>query len=145
VPLCDNVDKYGGARGATNDFTKRGIRVTCWINKAICTHAHAHTHASRRTHALASEHTHTQLCNTYFFLPQQQRFANAPQCYVTCTLPVLLLLHRRLFLVLPLNVITCRYTWLCCAYLSYVSSSSLLLMTRYLLTILCSNRPSSSF
>ena len=57
--LWDNVEKYGGARGATNDVTIWRIRVACWISKATCTHAPEHTHAR--------VYTHTQICNSYFF------------------------------------------------------------------------------
>jgi hypothetical protein len=39
--------KYGEARRATNDVTTWRLRVACWISKATCTQAHAHT----RTHA----------------------------------------------------------------------------------------------
>jgi hypothetical protein len=63
--LWDNVEKYGGAREATNDIIVWRIRVACWISNAICTHTLAHT----RTHAraCASLPTHTQMCNTYCF------------------------------------------------------------------------------
>jgi hypothetical protein len=52
--LWDNVEKYGGARGATNDVTTWRIGVACWISKATCTHAHAQAdapgHACMRAH-----------------------------------------------------------------------------------------------
>ena len=57
--LWDNVEKYDGDRGATNDFTIWRIRVACWISKATCTYAHAHAHAAGHEHARA--HTHTIL------------------------------------------------------------------------------------
>jgi hypothetical protein len=41
--LWDNVDKYDGARGVTNDVTIWRIRVVCWISKATRTHARAYT------------------------------------------------------------------------------------------------------
>ena len=41
--LWDNVEKYGGARGATNHVTMWRIRVAWWISKAIRTPARAHT------------------------------------------------------------------------------------------------------
>ena len=55
----DNVEKFGGARGARNDATKWRIRVACWISMATCRHAHAHAHVP--------EHTRTQIhiCNIY--------------------------------------------------------------------------------
>ena len=40
--LWDNVEKYGGDWGATNDVTIWRIRVACWINKATCTPARTH-------------------------------------------------------------------------------------------------------
>jgi hypothetical protein len=46
--LWDNVKKCG-ARGATNDVTIWRKRVTCWINKATCTHAHTHARPSTHT------------------------------------------------------------------------------------------------
>ena len=67
--LWDNVEKCVGDRGATSDVTIWRIRVACWINKAICTYAHAHAHAPEyphtRTHTQAC--THTPICNTYCF------------------------------------------------------------------------------
>jgi hypothetical protein len=57
----DKVEKYGGARVATNDVTIWRIRVARWIGKASCTHAHAHAQAAAITDA------HTQICNTYCF------------------------------------------------------------------------------
>jgi integrase len=68
--LWDNVEKYGGARGATDYVTIWRMRVACWISKATCTRPHAWVHTHGRTHALAS--THTPLSNTAF--PQQQWF-----------------------------------------------------------------------
>ena len=41
--LWDNVEKCGRDPGATNDVIIWRIRVACWICKAICTYAHAHT------------------------------------------------------------------------------------------------------
>jgi hypothetical protein len=43
--LWENIEKkkYGGARGTTNDITIWLIWVACWISKATCTHAYAHT------------------------------------------------------------------------------------------------------
>ena len=42
--LSDNVEKYSGIRRATNCVTVRRIRVACYMSKATCTHANAHTH-----------------------------------------------------------------------------------------------------
>jgi hypothetical protein len=49
---------YGGARGATNDVTRR-IRVVCWISKTTRAHKHAHAHAPG--HPPPPTHTHTQI------------------------------------------------------------------------------------
>ena len=38
--LRDDVEKCGGARGATDDVTIWRIRVACWVSKATCTHSH---------------------------------------------------------------------------------------------------------
>ena len=48
VPFMNNVEKYGGARGATNDVTIWRVRVACWLCKA--TRAHTHALISARTH-----------------------------------------------------------------------------------------------
>jgi hypothetical protein len=67
--LWDNVEKYSGDRGATNDVTIWRIRVACWISKAICTYAHAHVHASL-THMYARTDQHIIL----IAFPQQEWF-----------------------------------------------------------------------
>jgi hypothetical protein len=53
VALWDNVEKYGRARGATNDVTTWRIWAACWISKATCTRLRSRAHA--RTH----------ICSTY--------------------------------------------------------------------------------
>ena len=40
--LCDNVEKYGGAREATGDNRIRRMRFACWVSKAKRTHTPAH-------------------------------------------------------------------------------------------------------
>jgi hypothetical protein len=45
--LWDNVERNGGARGATNDVTIWRIRVACWISKATCTRSSARAHAHK--------------------------------------------------------------------------------------------------
>jgi hypothetical protein len=37
--LCDNVEKYGTARQATDDNIIRRMRFACWITKATETHS----------------------------------------------------------------------------------------------------------
>jgi hypothetical protein len=51
----DNVEKCGGEREATHDVTTWRIRLACWISKATCTYAHAHTHKP------VYPHSHTSL------------------------------------------------------------------------------------
>ena len=72
--LWDNVEKYGGARGATNDVTIWRIRVACWISKATCTYAHAHAHALGYPHARTRKHAHTGQYVILIAFPQQQWF-----------------------------------------------------------------------
>jgi hypothetical protein len=65
--LWDNAEKYGAARGATNNVTIWRIRVACRISKATCTYAHAHAYAPGHSHARMHARAHTQICNTYCF------------------------------------------------------------------------------
>jgi hypothetical protein len=58
--------------------------VACWICEATREHAYAYTHAPGNLHR--------GKCVTCF--PRQKWFANAPQCYVIRTLPVLFLLQN---------------------------------------------------
>ena len=88
VSLWDNVEKCGGARGATNDVTTWRIHVACWKSKATCTYAHAHSQAPGYMHART--HAHADQYVILIAFPRQQWFANAPQCCFTRTLPVLL-------------------------------------------------------
>jgi hypothetical protein len=61
------VEKYGTARQATDDNIIRRMRFACWITKATDTHSE------------------------YVILLSQynKAYANAPECYVILTLPVL--------------------------------------------------------
>ena len=87
--LWDNVEKYGGAKGATNDVTICRIQVACWISWATCTHAHAHAHA--RTHKYVP----------LIAFPRQQWLHKAHlNFFVICTLPVLCRNQSR-----------CKYVW----------------------------------
>ena len=43
--LWDNVEKYSGDLGATNDVTTWRIRIACWINKATGTYSNVHARA----------------------------------------------------------------------------------------------------
>ena len=65
APFMKNVEKFGGARGATNDVTRWRIRVACWISKATrthaLTHAYAHPHAPRHTHNIYCFSTTTMI------------------------------------------------------------------------------------
>ena len=82
--LWDNVEKYGGARGATNDVTTWLIRVACCVSRCRCTQR---VWTSTRTHVLAHAHTDTYLILTAFHCNND--FANASACYVIRRLPVL--------------------------------------------------------
>jgi len=53
--------------------------MACWISKA--THAHTHMHACMHT---------LRVCGNLLFFHYKNGCTNAPQCYITCTLPVLL-------------------------------------------------------
>ena len=87
--LWDNVEKYGGARGSTNDVIVGRIWVACWISKATCTHEHIHAYAPVHTHACTRAHKYV----IFIALPRQQWFANAPQYYVIRALLVLLRIY----------------------------------------------------
>jgi hypothetical protein len=63
--LWDNVEEYGGARGATNDVTVWRIRIACLISKATGTHTHARAHAPG--HPDARTLTHRQIRNFMVF------------------------------------------------------------------------------
>ena len=65
------MEKCGRARQSTDDNIIRRMRFTCWVTKATDTHS---------------------VYVILIALPRQQNYMNAPQCYVTRTLPVLLLL-----------------------------------------------------
>jgi hypothetical protein len=81
--LWDNVEKYGGDRGARNDVTIWRIRVPCWISKATRTHKHSGT----RKHARSDTQTNIK----YLLFFHGNSYANAPQCYIIRTLPILFL------------------------------------------------------
>ena len=81
--LWDNVEKYGGSSGGTNDVTIWHIRAACWISKVACTHTRTRAgHARTRTH-------NTNMWYLLLF-HSNNGYVNAPQCYVIRTLPVLL-------------------------------------------------------
>jgi hypothetical protein len=65
------------------------IRVACWISKATRAKARAHTSTYTRARARTRTHTHTEHIILDAF-PRQKFFANAPQCYVLCTMAALL-------------------------------------------------------
>jgi hypothetical protein len=46
----DNVEKYSGVRGATNDVIIWRVGVARWISKTTCAHAHAHIQTRAHTH-----------------------------------------------------------------------------------------------
>jgi hypothetical protein len=63
------VEKYGTARQATNDNIKQHMHFACWITEATDTH---------------SEYV---ILTVVFH--SNHGYMSAPQCYVTCKLPVL--------------------------------------------------------
>ena len=68
--LWDNVEKYGGPRGATNDVTILHMFLERWISKATQTHAHMRMDIPTcpGIHMYARTGTCTrQVCNTYCF------------------------------------------------------------------------------
>jgi hypothetical protein len=69
----------------SNNVTVWRICFACWIIKT--TRKDTHTHV--RTHA----HSHRDKRVIFIADPRQQWLANAPQCYVICTLPVFFTLH----------------------------------------------------
>ena len=91
LKIWDKVEKYGGARGASNYVTIWRKRVACWQSKHTCSHTHAHTHTHTRPHARAR--TYTNIYNSLLFRGNIG-YANAPQSYVICTLSVLLVWLR---------------------------------------------------
>jgi hypothetical protein len=62
------VEKYGTARQATDDNTIRRMRFACWVTKATGTHS--------EYVVLIAFHSNND-------------YANAPQWYVICILPIL--------------------------------------------------------
>jgi len=60
------------------------MHMACWIPKAT----HAQTHIHSRTHTL-------RVCDNLLFFHCKNGCKNAPQCYIICTLPVLL--HEIIF------------------------------------------------
>ena len=86
-PLRDNVEKFGGARGATNDVTVRLIRVACWISNVTRARARTCTRPSRPgTHP----HTRTDKYITLIPFPRQKSIRKRASLLRYSTLPVLL-------------------------------------------------------
>jgi hypothetical protein len=94
--LWDNDEKFGRARGTTNDVTIWRIRLACWIDKTTCTIALAQTQA--RVHAHAHTHTHTQISNNFAF-PRQKWLTNTHKFFknVAPSWNVNLLAKKRIF------------------------------------------------
>jgi hypothetical protein len=94
----DNVEEFGRARETTNEDTIWRLRAARWTSEATRAQAHAPAHAPwhARTHKVKHlrAHTNTDRYVILFTFPLQKWFANAPQCYVVRTLPVLLTLLR---------------------------------------------------
>jgi hypothetical protein len=67
--VWDNVKKYGGASGATNDITMWQVHTSCLLDKQGYMHTCAHTCLCDQapTHTHACTHTQRQICNTCCF------------------------------------------------------------------------------
>jgi hypothetical protein len=103
--LWDNVEKYGEARGATDDVTIWRIPVACWISKATRTRTHAHTHVPGHTHTRARVYTHKQVRNTYCLSSAtmfRERASVLRYTYIAC----LLIIVSGLFAITSLSVCT---------------------------------------
>ena len=76
------VEKYVRAGQATDNNKMWHMHFACWISKATRAYRHALSHISLRTQT-----------NMYYLLLSHDKsgFVNASQCYITCTLPVLLI------------------------------------------------------
>jgi hypothetical protein len=74
-------------------------RVACWISKA--TRAQEQASAPAPTSTRTNAHAHRNMSDLLYF-HSYNSFANAPLCYVTRTLPVLLLTHHVLVAALTL-------------------------------------------
>ena len=59
--LSDNMEKYGGARQATDDNIIRRMRFACWVTKATDTHTYIHTHIHTYIHTNTHTYTHTYI------------------------------------------------------------------------------------
>jgi hypothetical protein len=75
--LGDNVEKCGGARGATNDVTVWRMRVACWISKATRTHAHARPGLRSTIHTMHAR-SNTDKRVIFLVFHGNNGFANAP-------------------------------------------------------------------
>ena len=104
-PFMRQCQKMRWRSKATNDITIWHIRVVCWISKATCTYAHAHTHAPGYPHACTHAHAcaHRPVSNTYCCF-KTKIFANAPQYYVICTLHLLLMVFNIRILTIQYHV-----------------------------------------
>jgi hypothetical protein len=56
----ENVEKYGGAREATDDNKIRRMRFACLVSKASCAQAYSHAHANARANTHTRKHDHTR-------------------------------------------------------------------------------------
>jgi hypothetical protein len=116
--LWDNVEKYSGDRGATNDVTTWRIRFACWICKATCTYAYAHTHALGYPHARTHEQacTHRPICNTAF--PHEkwlrERASTLRYVYIACLVKAWLVFCLYLMWVFLCLVSLSYWTIWCC-------------------------------
>ena len=84
--LWNNVEKCGGAREATDDNTIWRMCVLSWKRKAKNSHAHS---PRARVSPPPPTHKREQKYVILFLFHGNNGFANAPECYVIRTCPVL--------------------------------------------------------
>jgi hypothetical protein len=85
----DNVEKYGGDRGAKNDVTTWRIQVARCIKKATCTHAYA------RAQAAGYSHAHNYMCCIYCFFMATMICESASMLRCTYIISLLRVPHKQ--------------------------------------------------
>ena len=74
------MEKFGGARGATNDVTILRMRVACWVSKATRAHREIYNNCFctatmlSRTYLIVTLYVH---CLSYLLLPLRDIFGNS--------------------------------------------------------------------
>jgi hypothetical protein len=55
-----NAEKYGSAKGTTNDVTIWRIRFACWISKATCMHTHEYMRVYTHKYVISAAYPRQQ-------------------------------------------------------------------------------------